>query len=106
MRSWAVRFLAAQVTVFLWYAPYTAKFIQDDSRLAYLWEPVDAASLMGGMVVLAVACTLADSAVRLLRRPGLARAFDHVFVVALAGGLLNNIAFHCTRDHGYSISAW
>ena len=103
-KTWAVRFIAAQVVVLLWFGPYLAKFLEDETRFLYMWEPADAASMLGIMFGLAVGCTVACWLVRLMRRRLLTLVFDHLFVIALAGALLDNVAFHWTRTEGYSIA--
>jgi len=104
MKSLGRRYLAAQTAVFLWLVPQLTMFLNDDNRYYYNWEFRDALSLFGCLVLPAIACVLAGELLRLTRSSLLNRAFNHLFVIALGAGLLNNLAYHFTRPVGYSIS--
>lgn len=97
------RYLAAQVAVCLWFGPYLAVFLRDDSRYFYLWQRRDALCLLAAMMLIAVAAVAVREGLALIRRPILTRLCDHLFVVVLGGALLTNLAYHFTRSHGYSI---
>lgn len=113
LRRLARETTAALVVVFLLFAPYLAQFLRVGKHLEdvhkgrnafwFMWQPGDLWSLLAciaGITLLAVGVR------ELLRYAGLCRLlrlYDHVFVLALGGGLLANLWFHTQRLHGFSI---
>lgn len=104
IKSLALRYLAAQVVVFLWFGPYLSNLLKEDTRYFYLWDRGDTIFLLLSMALIACAGVLGSELIGWFGRPFLNRLYNHVFVVGLGAGLLTNLAYHFTRPVGYSIS--
>lgn len=104
IRALLEEYTAVLTMVVVWFGPYLAVFLRDDSRYFFLWDRGDSLSLLACMMLIAGAWLAIGHALHRWAPPAWARLFDHLFVVGIGAGALNNLAFHCTRAHGYSIS--
>jgi len=93
--------VVCQTVVFLWFAPYVSRYLQDDNRSYFLWEHRDAAALVGCMAVLAAALTALGSALRRVLGARADRWLDALVVLGLVGGLLTNLPHHWPYRFGY-----
>ncbi len=100
-RGLLARAAICQTIVFLWFAPYTSRYLQDDNRSYFLWEHRDAAALVGCMAVLATGLTGLGTAFRRLLGNRADRWLDALVVLGLAGGILTNLPHHWPYRFGY-----
>jgi hypothetical protein len=103
LRSVAARFVAALVAVFLLFAPYISNSLRELTRYLHMWQRGDMVILLGMIASLAVLATLIDEGLRRLGWPRLIRVHHHLFLLALGGGVLGNVAFYSAGSPGWHI---
>jgi len=103
-RSLAVRTLAAVTVAFLWFAPYLCTFFEERTRCLSRWQLHDALTLLGPPILFALACVGVSELIRRLGRPLVSRLFNHLFVMALGGGLLTVVLYQVNKLGSFSIN--
>jgi len=101
--SLMLRCLAASTVAFLWFAPFLSKFFDERNRCYARWEVSDALVVLAVPILLALVCVGASELIRQVGRPILNRMTDHLFVMALGGGLLT-VFFFQAKDWLYWFS--
>ncbi len=108
-REWFVRYLCAQVAVVLLFGPYLANLTTRAELIGRHWRTQDAVFLIALLAALALACVAVESAGRRWTPRWCTRLIHHVFVLAVGGGILANVAFYVPQItlHGMPVeSAW
>ncbi|UCC99497.1 MAG: sulfatase-like hydrolase/transferase [Phycisphaerales bacterium] len=102
--SIVLRTLAAAAVSFLWFAPFLSTFLEEQTRVATYWQRHDALSLLGLPIFVALIFVCASELVRRVKIDFLTRCFNHLFIIALGGGLLTVAIFQLNKLPGLSIS--
>ena len=93
MRPLVIQGIVALSTVSLLYARQIGAFAVSRNRFYFFWDARDSAAVLIGLLLTAAAAVAARQAIARLDRGLLLRAFDHVFVVVLASGMLALVPF-------------
>ncbi|MCH8147441.1 MAG: sulfatase-like hydrolase/transferase [Planctomycetes bacterium] len=107
-KSLAIRYLAAQVVVFLFFSPYLAYLSTDHIRNTRYWQASDTATIAVCIGLLTLGCVLLSEIVRLVNRPFLTTLFNHCFVLGLGLGAITSFQyqFYYWRPPVFSKIAW
>ena len=89
--------LVAQMVVFVWFGPYLANLNTEWSRYNYFWRASDTGYVLACLLLIALPAWLLGELVYRLGRPMLSRVFNHLFVLVLGAGLINNVVFVSSR---------
>jgi hypothetical protein len=82
------RALVALLVIFLHYVPQITAWMHQGERYCDWWSLAEPAKILVGLVLLTAAALGLDALVRRCRWAGWKRLFNHVFLLALASGLL------------------
>ncbi len=92
--GFGMRFLASQTAVFILFGPYLALLLDENNRYDVLWERKDTLFLLLLILMIGFAYVGVGELLRRFKNNRLTRIYDHIFVIALAAGLLANIRFY------------
>ncbi len=99
----AARCVAACVVVFLHFGPYLSMLMRAETRRLRMWTHGDTVELFAGILLLSAVAVGINEILRILRWSRALLFYQHLFVVALAGGVLTNLWYHTVRPVGYHI---